>query len=78
MYLSVEMTKTGKPDSYRQGVITLYAQRKHTFSKGQRPGGKRWRVVIGFTACPLTRVFGQIPRKQRHFWEKDPLQVRIS
>lgn len=66
MSLSVEMTKTGKPDSYLEGVMTLYAQGKHKFSTGQRPGGKRGRI----TACPLTPVFGQTPREHDIFGKK--------
>ena len=71
MSLSLEMTKTGKPDSHWAGVMTLYAQGKYKFSTGQRPGGRRWRAVIQrINACPLTPVFNQTPRKYDIFGKK--------
>lgn len=54
------MTKTGKPDAYWAGVMSLYAQGKYTFTTGKRPGSRRWRaVMLRIADCPLTPLKGQ-------------------
>ena len=69
----IEMPKEGKPDSYWAGVMVRFAQGKHKFSIGQRPGGRRWRAVIErIKNCPLTPIFGLAVRKFDIFGKKIP------
>lgn len=69
------MTKTGKPDSYWAGVMSLYAQGKHKFSTGQRPGARRWRaVMVRIAACPLTPLHGLTVRKYDIFGKRVPFK----
>ncbi|XP_041660206.1 uncharacterized histidine-rich protein DDB_G0274557-like [Cheilinus undulatus] len=67
------MTKTGKPDEYWAGVLSLYAQGKYRFSTGKKPGAKRWKAVIQrIDACPLTPVFNQRVREYDIFGKRIP------
>eukprot|EP00057_Strongylocentrotus_purpuratus_P020102 XP_011674576.1 PREDICTED: DNA-directed RNA polymerase II subunit RPB1-like [Strongylocentrotus purpuratus] len=48
------MTKTGKPDSYWDHLMRLYARGQHRFSVGKSSGGKKWKEVKKrIDACPL-------------------------
>ena len=72
-FCPIEMPKEGKPDSYWAGVMVQFAQGKHKFSTGQRPGGRRWRAVIErIKNCPLTPIFGLAVRKFDIFGKKIP------
>ncbi|CAB1425560.1 unnamed protein product [Pleuronectes platessa] len=52
------MTKTGKPDSYWEGIMYQYAQGKYRFSTGKKPGSKKWKAVMQLIrSCPLTPIF---------------------
>ncbi|KAM8857498.1 uncharacterized protein ACB058_009160 isoform 2-T2 [Synchiropus picturatus] len=67
------MPKSGKPDSFWAGVMSLYAQGKYRFSTGQRPGSRRWRAVNErIQSCPLTPQFGETVRKTDIFGRKIP------
>lgn len=67
------MPKQGKTDAEWAGVMVLYAQGKHKFSTGAKPGSRRWRAVIErIKGCPLTPWFGQTVRTTDIFGKKIP------
>lgn len=67
------MPKQGKSDAYWAGVMILFAQGKHKFSTGQRPGSRRWKSVIErIKNCPLTPVFGLTVGKFDIFGKRIP------
>ncbi|KAM3585478.1 uncharacterized protein V6R79_018457 [Siganus canaliculatus] len=65
---SKKMTKTGKPDSYWAGVLSLYSQGKFKFTTGKKPGAKKWKAAMQcIDSCPLTPVFNQQFRERDIF-----------
>ena len=48
-----KMPKKGQPDSYWMEIMKSYAQGSYKFTKGKRPGSKKWRDVLKrIEACP--------------------------
>ena len=67
-HVLIEMMKTGKPDSHCPGVMTLYAQGKHTFSTG-REAGDGGRYYSGLMLVPWPPCSVKLPANMILLWD---------
>ncbi|KAG7325712.1 hypothetical protein KOW79_010637 [Hemibagrus wyckioides] len=63
---ALDLTKTGKPDTFWHDIMFKYAQGKYHFTTGKKPGAKKWKDVLhSINNCPLHNkthshnIFGQ-------------------